>query len=162
MFVQADLPLELPFGEAAEALDRALSDGGLIAESRKAFDTGLDFVMPVGPRGSHFPARDVAVHLLPARRSDRRVLVALRWETKGPSGKLFPALDADLELSPGDDSGGSRLSIIGRYQPPLSRVGQTLDRVVMSRIASATMTAILREVASKLQNLAGPAPSPPS
>jgi hypothetical protein len=150
MFVQADLPLALPFDAAASALDRAMADGGLVGESRRAMTDGLEFVMPVGPRGSRFPARDVVVRLLPARRLGQRLVVDLRWETTGPTGRLFPALDAILELAAGEDPNLSRLSIIGRYQPPLATVGQTLNSMVMSRVASATMNAMLREVATQI------------
>jgi hypothetical protein len=152
MFVQADLPLRLSFDAAARALDRALADGGLVAESRRAMADGLEFVMPVGPRGSgHFPTREVVVRLLPARWHGQRLLVDLRWETTGPGGRLFPALDAILELAAGDEPDLSRLSIIGRYEPPLAAVGQTVDAMVMSKVATATMTAMLREVAIQLE-----------
>ncbi len=155
MFVQADLQLALPFDTAVEALDRALADGGLTAESQRAMADGLEYVMPVGPRGSrHFPAREVVVRLLPVRRIGQRLIVDLRWETTGPTGRLFPALDAILELATSEDPNGSRLSIIGRYQPPMATLGQTLDSTVMPRVASATMTAMLREVASQLDALA--------
>src|SRR5947209_5883528 len=136
MFVKADLPLALSFDVAAGALDRAMADGGLVAESRRAMADGLEFVMPVGPRGSHFPAREVIVRLLQARRLGPRVVVDLRWETSGPTQRLFPALDAILELAVGENPNMSRLSIIGRYQPPLATRGQTLDIVVMSKVAS--------------------------
>ena len=118
MFVQADLPLALSFPAAAAALDRAIADGGLVEESRRATAGSLQFVMPVGPRGSrHFPAREVIVRLLPARRLDQRVMVDLRWETIGATGRMFPALDAILELAAWEDPNMSRLSIIGSYQP---------------------------------------------
>jgi hypothetical protein len=152
MFVQSDLALTMPFDLAARALDRAMADGGLVSESRRAMSDGLEFVMPVGPRGSHFPAREVVVHLLPPRRLGQRMVVGMRWETAGPTGRLFPALDADLELAAGQEPDRSRLSIIARYQPPLATLGQTLDRVVMSKVTSATMAALLREVAIQLDN----------
>jgi hypothetical protein len=152
MFIEADLPLALSFDTAARALDRALADGGLVSQSRRAMAHGLKYVMPVGPRGSHFPAKEVIVRLLPARRVGQHLTVALRWETTGPTGRLFPALDADLELAAGEQPNTSRLSIIGRYQPPLANLGQTLDRAVMSKVASATMTAMLREIATQLEN----------
>lgn len=152
MFVSADLEVALPFDTAADALERAMSDGGLVSESRRAISDGLEFVMPVGPRGSHFPSREVFVHMLPARRSDGRMVVALRWETTGPTGRLFPALDADLQLEAAEGDGTSKLSIIGRYQAPLGPFGETLDRVVMFKVASATMTAMLKEVANRLES----------
>ena len=51
MFVQAELSIALTFEVAKRALDRALADGGLIAESHRAVEDGLVFVMPVGARG---------------------------------------------------------------------------------------------------------------
>ena len=152
MFVQAEMPLALPFETAARALEEAIAEGGLVSESRRAMADGMQFVMPVGPRGRHFPTRDVKVHLLPVRREDRRLVVPVRWEVTGPGGRLFPALDADLELATVENATGSRLSIVARYHPPLAVVGVALDRLVMSRVASATMTAILREVACQLES----------
>jgi hypothetical protein len=151
VFVDGEVVVGLPYEAAKQALGRALADGGLVAESRRAVSDGLVFVMPVGPRGSHGPARDVLVRLLPGRETHpHRFLVALRWEAVGAAGRLFPALDADLELAAGDQPDRSRLSIVGCYQPPLGWLGRQLDRTVMSKIASVTMTALLREVASQV------------
>src|SRR5579864_5927398 len=126
MFVEAERVVALRFEAAAAALDRALADGGLVPESRRAVADGLSFVMPVGPRGGHFPAREVAVQLLPARRTDRYVIVAVRWQATGATGRLFPALDADLKLEAGKEPDTSRLSVLGRYEPPLAGAGEVL------------------------------------
>ena len=150
MFAHADLALALPLHTATEALDRALADGGLTAESRRAMADGLQFVMPVGPRGSAFPARQVEVRLLPARWVGQRRVVILRWETTGPTGRMFPALDADLDLAAGDDRGVCKLSIVGCYEAPMAAAGETIDKIMMSKVASATMNALLREVAAQL------------
>lgn len=150
MFVQAEMPLAVPFETAARGLERAIAEGGLVSESRRAMADGLEFMMPVGPRGHHFPAREVDVHLLPVRREDRRLVVPVRWEAVGAGGRLFPSLDADLELTAEDEPTASRLSIIACYQPPMALLGEALDRIVMSKVASATMAAILREVAAHL------------
>jgi hypothetical protein len=150
MFVGAELAVAVPFGIAKNALDLAVADGGLIAESRRAVEEGLVFLMPVGPRGSHGPARDVLVRLLPGRGVGETFVVPLRWEATGAAGRLFPVLDANLELVAAGKS-GSRLSIAASYQPPLGKVGATIDRAGMSMIASATMDALLREVSAQLQ-----------
>jgi hypothetical protein len=155
MFIQAERELGLPIDVATEALNLALADGGLVSESRRAVAEGMEFVMAVGPRSGRFPAKEVIVQLLPGRRSGPRFVVPLRWETTGHAGRLFPSLDADLELTAGEQPSTSRLSIIGRYEPPLGALGQTIDRAVMSRVASATMNTMLREVAAHLERLAG-------
>lgn len=149
MFVESELPVALPFSLAVTALERAVADGGLVVESRRAVEGGLAFVMPVGPRGSQGPAKDVLVQLLPGRNLANGVVVPLRWEVADLTERLFPALDANLELFPVSDN-TSRLSIIGRYDPPLGLFGAVIDRAAMSKVASATMAGLLREVAVQL------------
>jgi hypothetical protein len=149
MFVGAELLVALPLDVAKKALDRAVADGGLVAESRHAVQKGLVFVMPVGPRGSQGPAKDVLVRLLPAHQSGDRYVLPLRWEVTGPAGQLFPTLDGNMELA-ADGELMSRLSIVASYDPPMGRLGATIDRAVMSRVANATMTALLQEVGSQL------------
>jgi hypothetical protein len=153
VFVEAELPIALPFEVAKQSLDRALADGGLVAESRRAVEDGLVFVMPVGPRGAHRPSTQVIVKLLPSRRVGESLVIPLRWEVTGPAGALFPALDANLELRAVNPV-MSRLLVIGRYEPPLGRLGATIDRAGMSKIASATMTALLRELEAQLRRWA--------
>ena len=45
----------MPLAVAKEALDRAVTDSGLVAESRRSVDEGLVLLMPVGVRV--FPRR---------------------------------------------------------------------------------------------------------
>jgi len=149
MFVEAERSVALPFDVAKEALERALADGGLVAESRRAVAEGLVFVIAVGPRGRQGPAMDVLVRFLSGRRIGDSFVVPLRWEVTGSARGMFPALDANLELV-ATHPAASRLSIVGSYQPPLGRLGATIDRAAMSRVASATMIALLREIADEL------------
>ena len=153
MFVEAELPIALAFEVAKRALDRALADGGLVAESHRAVEDGLVFVMPVGPRGAGRPSTEVIVKLLASRPVGERLVTPLRWEVSGPAGALFPALDANLELE-AVEPGMSRLSVIGRYEPPLGRLGATIDRAGMSKVATATMAALLRELETQLRRWA--------
>ena len=150
MFVEAEFVVPLPLGVAKEALDRAVADGGLVAESRRAVEEGLVFLMPVGPRGSQGPARDVLVRLLPVHQSGDRYLLPLRWEVTGPAGQLFPTLDGNMGLT-ADGELMSRLSIVASYDPPMGRLGTTIDKAIMSRVANATMTSFLHEVGAQLR-----------
>jgi hypothetical protein len=153
VFVEAELPIALTFEVAKRALDRALADGGLVAESRRAVEDGLVFVMPVGPRGARGPSTQVMVKLLPSRYVGEGLVVPLRWEVTGPAGALFPALDANLELRAVNPL-MSQFLVIGRYEPPLGRLGARMDRAGMSKVASATMTALLRELEAQLRRWA--------
>jgi hypothetical protein len=57
-----------------------------------------------------------------------------------PGGRLFLVLDGDFTLTPaGEDA--ARLALAGVYRPPLGRLGASLDRAVLHRVADATIRA---------------------
>ena len=153
VFVEADASLPLPFNATRAALDAALADGGLIEESRRAAQEGASFLMRVGPGGSRRLAKQVLVEVLPFDWARRKGVVPLRWQPTGAAGPLFPSLEANLTISEADD-GSSAFSIVASYEPPLDAVGAGLDRILLSRAAAATMTALLREIITKLNNTA--------
>jgi hypothetical protein len=49
----------------------------------------------------------------------------LRWEATGPGGRLFPALDADITLTPAGEH-ATLLGLAGCYRPPLGSWGRGL------------------------------------
>jgi hypothetical protein len=150
MFVEAHVVLPMPVEAARSALDGALSDGGLVAESQRAYEEGLGFFMRVGPRGANGLTKEVLVKLLPRRDVGSTTVVPMRWEATGSTGRLFPSLDANLGLTAAGDC-TTVVSIQGRYEPPFGAVGATLDRAVMSRTATATAEALVREVVARLR-----------
>jgi hypothetical protein len=153
VFVEAHSPLSLPFSAARAALDAALADGGLIEESRRAAEEGASFLMRVGPGGSRGFAKQVLVEVLPFDWVGRKGVVPLRWQPTGPAGRLFPSLEANLTVSEADGA-GSLVSIVASYEPPWDAVGAGLDRILLSRAAGATLTALLREIVTKLNSTA--------
>lgn len=152
MFVEAHHPLPMPVSRARKALDRALADGGLVGESRRAYGEGMAYLMRVGPRPRSAVSKQVLVTLLPSRLVGSTVVVPMRWEATGPTGRLFPTLDANMGLTEAEDD-SSLLSIIGRYAPPLGRLGLTLDQAVLSRAASRTAETLLSEIVAKLRRI---------
>ncbi len=168
MFVEVAVTVPLGLAEARAALDRAVADDGLTTESERAHAEGLDFLMRVGPRGEHHVGKQVLVHVLPSRLVAGVVIVPLRWVATGPTGRLFPTLEANLTLSAaGNDT--TQLSILGSYTPPLGWAGP-LDRSILSAVATSSVRALLREVADRLVELARvaqmqatpPGPQPPT
>lgn len=152
MFVEAHRPVPMPVDRARAALDRALADGGLVGESRRAYGEGMAYLMRVGPRPRSAVSKQVLVTLLPSRAVGCTIVVPMRWEATGPTGRLFPAFDANLGLTEaGSDT--SLLSIIGRYAPPLGPLGPPLDQAVMSRAARRTAETLLGEIVDKLRRL---------
>lgn len=63
-------------------------------------------------------------------------------------------LDADITLTPAGQR-ATRLALAGSYQAPLGGLGARLDKAVLNRVATATIRALLRNVAD---SLASPAP----
>lgn len=74
----------------------------------------------------------------------------LRLEATGPSA-LFPRLDADLDITPLED-GRTRLTMRGSYAPPLGRVGEMADRMLLHRLAEKALQGLLDRIATLLRN----------
>ena len=80
---------------------------------------------------------------------EHRAVLTLRWEATGASGALFPALDADITLTPaGPDS--SLLTLDGAYRPPLAALGAGLDRAILHRVATPTARSLLSQIAESI------------
>jgi len=76
--------------------------------------------------------------------------LGVRWEATGVAGKSFPVLDANIRLS-GEGSQGSRVVLTASYRPPLGAAGAGLDRLVLHKVATATIRTFLARVASALE-----------
>ena len=157
MFIGAEVQLDVGFN-AAQARLANLTRGGLL---RRACDdayhdlgAGLARVGPLGaaPGLSRLVAvrfTDMAVH-------EDFAIVAIRWEATGPGGALFPVLDADLKLTPAGDQ-ATMLAVSGAYRPPLGGLGARLDRVLLHRVAQASIRAFTHQIGAAI---AHPALSP--
>lgn len=146
VFVHAETTVPVDIDAAVAALAEALADGGLTAESRRAVASG--FVMPVGPAHG-VPERHVRVRFLDPYWRDGRLVLPLRWEVDGWSRRLFPILDANLELTAREE--GTHVQLVGCYDPPLGGVGGSLDRVFLHRVADSTINNWLAEISRRLQ-----------
>jgi hypothetical protein len=178
MFVAQDLTLDVAPAAAQARLANLLGGNWLAGVSGAAYDGGLTGLLRVGPAG---PAAGKLVRvgfLAPIYRDDV-MSVGLRWEATGPAGSLFPALDADITISSAEEQNApavegsppaagqqsARLALTGSYRPPLGWLGAGLDQVVLHRVATATMHALLHSVAEAVTipataGHAAPSPSP--
>ncbi|MFI5287491.1 MAG: hypothetical protein ACHQ4F_14375, partial [Candidatus Dormibacteria bacterium] len=77
----------------------------------------------------------------PIERGDLTV-IPLTWRATGRQG-VFPVLSADLEVAPLSPE-VTQLTLRGSYRPPLGELGQRLDRLLMHRIAEATVRSFMR------------------
>ena len=157
MFLGAEIRLDVGFS-AAQARMANLARGGLVRRaSDDAFDelgTGLARVGP--PVAAPGMSRLVAVQFSDMAIHEDFAIWAMRWEAIGSGGALFPALDADIKLTPaGEDA--TVLAVSGVYRPPLGGLGAGLDRVILHRVAQATIRAFTHRIGAAI---AHPAASP--
>ena len=163
MFVAAEVLLDLGF-RAAEARLANVARGGLLTRvSEGAYGDGLTGLVRVGPLGAAAGmSKLVEVHFLEVVTRGESAVLALRWEATGPGGTLFPALDADMSLTPAGQH-STRLSLAGSYRPPLGAVGAGLDRALLHKVADRTMQSLVTRIADALtraQDSADTVPEP--
>jgi hypothetical protein len=167
VFVGDEVSLDVSFA-AAQARLASLIRGGLLgAASAQAYRDGITGLAPPGPPG---PApglsRLVQVYFRDLTAHGHSVSMALRWEVTGPSGGLFPVLDADITLTLSGQR-STTLTLTGAYRPP---PGAALDQAVVHQAATATMQAFLDRIAQAIAHpatAAGPqaaaaGPDPPA
>jgi hypothetical protein len=171
MFVADEIMLDIGWPAAQARLVNLARRGGLSGASRAAYADELSAVIRVGPFGDAAGASKlVRVRFLDPVCRDDVMTLALRWEAAGVSGALFPVLDADITLTPAGQQ-ATRLALVGSYRAPLGGLGAGLDKAILHRVATATIRALLRNVADSLVSpgtaaarrekpVSGPAPWP--
>jgi hypothetical protein len=155
MFAGHEVTIEAPFEMAATRLVNLLHRGALSGICEGAYEGGLAAVLRVGPFGGTWGlSKLVRVCFAEPVRRGATITVPLRWEATGAAGELFPVLDADLILTRhGDDR--TLLALTGSYRPPFGQAGAVLDRVIMHRLATATIRSLLEGLSDAITH---PAP----
>jgi hypothetical protein len=147
MFVGDEMRLGVGFDAAQAGLANLAHGGPLLAVSAEAYGEGLAGLALVGPLGSvRGMSRLVEVRFLDLVIRDEAAVLTLRWEAIGAGGRLFPALDADITLTPAGEH-ATLLRLAGAYRPPLGSVGAGIDRVILHRVAAAAIGAFMNRVA---------------
>jgi hypothetical protein len=165
MFVADEITLGAAYPDARSALLRLTHDGWLSDASGDAYAEGLAGLVRVGPFGDVLGASKlVRVLLLEPVEREGSLTLSLRWEATGVMGRLFPVLDANIILIPAGEN-TSQLALAGAYRPPFAAVGQGVDRVLLHRVASATVRTLLRRMAGTIAAatpaVTGPGPADP-
>src|SRR6266545_2378493 len=118
MFVAHEMTLGVGFGRAQTRLANLVQGNVLSGASQAAYKAGLASVIRVGPFGEMPGASKlVRVRFLDPVYHAEAMSVGFRWEATGVTGGLFPALDADISLTP-DGAQTTRLALAGCYRPP--------------------------------------------
>lgn len=161
VFVADETRLPVGFPVALARLVNLTRGGSLVSASRDAFSEGVTGLVRVGPLGAAPGlSRLVTVSFLDMVTRGESAVLGLRWTAAGPGGRLFPALDANITLTP-DGEQATVLRLEGAYRPPLGAVGARLDTAIMNRVATATMRSFVRRVADAIVHPASSAQSAP-
>jgi hypothetical protein len=154
MFVSAEAVLEVGFDAARAGLVRAVGGEWLATASADAYGEWSNSLARVGPRGAGWGmSRLVEVRFRELVTKGNSAVLVVRWEAVGSSGGLFPVLDADITLTP-YGSATSLLALSGAYRPPLGPLGVALDRVVLHRVAGATIQGFVNQLGEAVVELA--------
>lgn len=69
--------------------------------------------------------------------------------------KLLPVMNGKVDVSPVSKD-ETRLTVSGMYEPPLGRLGEQLDEVLMHNVAEGTVKELAELIASRLEVSAKP------
>jgi hypothetical protein len=157
MFVSDERVLPVSFDDAAARLAGLAHGGWLRGLSESVYQDGVECLLRVGPLGAvPGTSRLVRVRFAEPVLRPGMMTIGLRWEATGVTGGLFPALDADIRLIDDDDD-RVRVTLTGSYRPPFGTLGVELDRLLLRSVATATIKALLTQIAAALEGAAGQA-----
>jgi hypothetical protein len=142
VFVSGEVSLDVSFTAAQARLANLIGGGLLVSASAQAYSDGITGLAGVDPLGSVLGLSRLCQVFQDLKASGDSARLALRWEVTGPGG-LFPALDADITLTPAGKH-STTLTLTGVYRTPLGTVGMELDWVIWHGVATATIRAFLR------------------
>ena len=151
VFVLDERIIDVSIGVAQLRLASLAQGGWLNGASEAAYQGGMDYLARVGPFGDLPGAsRLVRVQFVDPVYRDGAMTLGVRWEATGVTGGLFPVLDANIRLS-GPGGQGSRVMLTASYRPPLGAAGAGLDRLLLHKVATATIGTFLARVTSALE-----------
>jgi hypothetical protein len=153
-FVGDQVLVDVSFAAARCQLRRLASDGVLLRASEYAYRAGMTGLMEAAGPAAALP-RLAGVEPAVLVETDRCARLWLRWEAPGSGGSLFPALDADLTLSPAGEQ-TTVLAVAGVYRLP-AQVGAGLDPALVRCLAAVTIRSFMARLACALTHPAGAA-----
>lgn len=157
MFVGDEMLLDVSFNAAQAGLANVAQEGTLRDASQDAYGEEIIGVVRTGPLGFALGmSRLVEAHFRGLVIRENPAVLTLRWEAIGPGGGLFPALDADITLSPAGDH-ATLVTLAGAYRPPPGALGGRPDQAILQRAAAATIWTFLGRVADAIAHPASAA-----
>lgn len=152
-FVGDQVLLDVSFDAARCRLGRLARDGVLLGASEHAYAIGITALVKTGLVAGMSPLAAVEPTALAETAGCARR--GLRWGAIGPGGALFPALDADLTLSPAGNT-TTLLALAGVYRLP-DPAGVQIESGIVRSVAAVTIGSFMARLACALTHPAGTA-----
>lgn len=156
VFVSDHILMDVWLDSAIRQLARLAGDGVLLSASEYAYGAGIAGLMEAVGLAAGMP-RLVGVRPGDLTLTEGCARLWLRWEAIGSDGTLFPALDADLTLSPAGEN-ATVLTLAGVYRLP-EHAGAGLDPGIVRCFAAVTIDSFIARLACALMHPAGSAGS---
>jgi hypothetical protein len=145
MLIRDFVYVDRPFEQVRSGLTRSSPEWlGLLAEDAAA--VGETVRLRIGP-ATPIPglSKVTEVRLGPPSECGDGVSVPIVWEATGLP-RAFPVFEGDIDIAPlGPQE--TQVTLSGRYEPPLGGVGRQIDRLILHRVAEASIREFLRRVA---------------
>jgi hypothetical protein len=154
VFVGDHILMDVCLDSARHQLERLAGDGVLLSASEHAYGAGITGLVETAGLAAGI-SRLVGVRPGELMDTEGCARLWLRWEAIASDGTLFPALDADLTLSP-DDENTTVLTLAGVYRLP-ENAGAGLDPGIVRCFAAVTIDSFIARLACALMHPAGSA-----
>jgi hypothetical protein len=154
VFVGDQVLLDVCFDAARRQLRRLTPDAFLLNASEHAYAAGIT---GLAEEAGHAAVLARLARVQPGDLMETRACarLPLRWQAIGPGGALFPALDANLTLSPAGQT-TTVLALAGVYRLPRP-VAVGLDPAIVRCFADVTIRSFIGRLACALTHPAGTA-----
>ena len=154
VFVGDHILMDVHLDLARRQLERLARDGVLLGASEHAYGAGITGLVQAAGLTEGI-SRLVGVQPGDLTETEGCARMWLRWEAIGSDGTLFPALDADLTLSPAGEN-TTVLTLAGVYRLP-EHAGAGLDPGIVRCFADVTIDSFIARLACALMHPAGSA-----
>ena len=154
VFVGDHILMDVHLDLARRQLERLARDGVLLGASEHAYGAGITGLVEAAGLTEGI-SRLVGVQPGDLTETEGCARMWLRWEAIGSDGTLFPALDADLTLSPAGEN-TTALTLAGVYRLP-EHAGAGLDPGIVRCFADVTIDSFIARLACALMHPAGSA-----
>jgi len=154
VFVGDHIRMDVCLDSARHQLARLARDGVLLSASEYAYGEGIAGLVETAGLVDGM-SRLVGVRSEDLMETEGGARLWLRWEAIGSDGTPFPALDADLTLSPAGEN-ATLLTLAGIYRLP-EHAGAGLDPGIVRCFAAVTIESFIARLACALMHPAGSA-----